>query len=292
MKLFKLSLLLICGTIVISCNNSLSQRNQELTAERDTLLAQVSLQDSQLSELQLSLKLLSSSMDSIAMQEGMLFLPDPENPNAKLTKAQIRGRLEAFQDLVARQYDRISELEDSLDMQNESLKNLYTIIQHYKAQIEQKDVEISKMKAELKSKSASISKLNTQINNLKSDITAKESNIDYLQQVSDQQKSIMTAQDEILNEGYYLVKSRKELTAMGIKTSNISQSNINLDKFTKIDIRYFNELNIKSSKVKILTQIPATSYELVINTDGTTTLKILSAADFWQFSNILIIQTR
>ena len=292
MKLFKLSVLFICSILFLSCNNSIKQKNQELTAERDTLLAYVSQQDSQLFKLQSSLEMLSISMDSIAVQEGLLFMPDPENPKARLTKAQIRERLEAFQELVSRQYDRISDLEDSLDMQNESLRHLYTIIQHYKLQIEQKDAEITKMQAELRSKNASISKLNTQINDLKSDISEKESNIDYLQQVSEQQKSILTAQDEILNEGYYLVKSRKELTQMGINIYNISQSKINLEHFTKVDIRTFNELKINSSKTKILTQIPATSYELVKNADGTTTLKILSAADFWQYSNILIIQTR
>ena len=293
MKLFRFTLIFLSVCLCLSCVDVRKRvQNEELLAQRDTLMSQLSEQEAQLSELQSCLDLLTLSMDSIAVQENMLFMPDPENPNKPLTKKQIRERLEAFSELVARQHVMIASLEDSLDNKNDALSSLRTLIAHYKSEIEQKDAEIVKMRNELKFKNESISALNTKVHEMEEDIKSKDSDILHLMEVSGQQKKIMDAQDDILNEGYYIVKSKKELSALGIKANDISKADMNLSEFIKVDIRSFNELNIMSSRVKILTPMPTYSYQLIKNEDKTTTLAILSPADFWQYSNILIIQTR
>ena len=293
MKKFKVTLLCLFMTCALSCTDqTLEKRNQELQAQQDTLLAQLSEQEAMMSELQSCLDLLTMSMDSIALQEDVLFLPDPENPNKPLDKKQLQNRLDVFSELVSRQHDLIASLEDSLDMQNEALAGLRRVISNYRLQIEKKDAEIVSMKEELRSKDASISSLKKQVTRMTADIKTKDSDIDYLLNVSDQQQKIMDSQDEILNEGYYLVKSKKELSALGIKSADISNAKVSLSDFNKVDIREFAGLTISSDRIKVLSQMPASSYELVKNSDGTTTLKILSSADFWQYSNILIVQTR
>ena len=292
MKFFKFALLCICGVSLFSCANWRPGRNKELQEQNDTLISRLTRQDAQMSELQSCLDVLTMSIDSIALQEEILFLPDPENPNKPLTKKQIQERLDALSRLMARQHDLISALEDSLDTKNAALTSLRRVIANFKIQIQQKDAEILQMKKDLKSKDASIANLRSQVGKMKEDIQAKDSNIDYLQNVSDQQQKIMDSQDEILNEGYYLVKSRKELSSLGIKSSDISKAKITLADFNKVDIRKFAGMTISSDRVRILSQMPVSSYELIKNEDGTTTLNILSSADFWQYSNILIVQTR
>lgn len=293
MKSFRFVLVIFSVCLLMSCMDVKQRtRSRDLLAQRDTLLSQLSEQEAQLEELQSCLDLLTQSMDSIAVQENMLFLPDPENPDKPLSKKQIRERLEAFSELVARQHALIASLEDSLDTKNEALSSIRNLVAHYKHEIEQKDAEIAKMRQELKSKNASIAALNTKVQEMEIDIRSKDSDIVHLTDVSDQQKKIMDAQDNILNEGYYIVKSKKELSALGIKSNDISKTDINLSDFVKVDIRSFNELTIMSSKVKILTPMPTSSYQLIDNEDKTTTLSISDPADFWQYSNILIIQTR
>lgn len=293
MKSFRFVLVIFSVCLLMSCMDVKQRtRSRDLLAQRDTLLSQLSEQEAQLEELQSCLDVLTQSMDSIAVQENMLFLPDPENPDKPLSKKQIRERLEAFSELVARQHALIASLEDSLDTKNEALSSIRNLVAHYKHEIEQKDAEIAKMRQELKSKNASIAALNTKVQEMEVDIRSKDSDIVHLTDVSDQQKKIMDAQDNILNEGYYIVKSKKELSALGIKSNDISKTDINLSDFVKVDIRSFNELTIMSSKVKILTPMPTSSYQLIDNEDKTTTLSISDPADFWQYSNILIIQTR
>ena len=89
-----------------------------------------------------------------------------------------------------------------------------------------------------------------------------------------------------------IVKSRKELAAMGIRSAKLSDDKIDLSQFIKVDIRTLSALNISTSRISILTPMPTNSYSIVKNSDGTSTLQINSPADFWQYSNILIIQTR
>ena len=292
MRQFKFVLLCLC-TLIVSCtDNSAEKENRELKEQQEILQSHISEQDAQLAELQSYLDLLNNSMDSIAIQEHILFLPDTENPNIPLNKQMLNDRLDVFAELLSRQRDFISTLEDSLDTQNQTLASLRRIISNYKLQIEQKDVEIIRMKKELNQKNVSIASLRGKVSRMESDIKTKDSDIDYLLNVSDQQQKIMETQDNILNEGYYLVKTKKELSSLGIKSNDISKANINLSDFKKVDIREFAGLTISSDRVKILSQIPASSYSLTTNGDGTTTLDILSPADFWQYSNILIIQTR
>lgn len=263
-----------------------------LTSERDSLALVSNEKDLRLNEMSVYLDTLVATLDSIAYMESVIFLPDIETPNKPLSKQQLRNRLETFQELLERQHNKIRLLEDSLASDSLAFSNMISIITHLKVQIEDKNEEIEKMKAELSEKKRSISNLQTQVAELQSDVDELEPNISHYQQVVNQQETIMEAQDAMLNEGYYIVKSKKELATMGIRANNLSVANINLSDFVNVDIREFKSLYIPANNIKILTQMPTNSYTLTNNMDGSYTLNINSPSDFWQYSRILIIQTR
>lgn len=285
MKINLSGIFLFVWMLLLSSCIQVRRELSDLSVQRDTLQAITERQEAELSELQSYLEIMTRSLDSIAIVEGMLFLPDPERPNAPLSKKQLRVRLERFQELVDRQQAKIKELEDSLDLSNTALSNMKSLISYFRTNIEKKDAEIDNMKKTLLVKEASIKKLESEVSTLQENVTD-------LQNVNEQQQVIMDVQDEILNEGYYIVKTRKELLAMGIRSANISNADLDLSLFTKVDIRKLSGMNINSPRVKIITPMPSESYTLTKNIDGSTLLSILSPADFWQFSNILIIQTR
>ena len=268
-----------------SCQYGTKRVIADLSEQRDTLQALTIRQEEQLEEMQNYLRTMTMSLDSIAIEEGMLFLPDPETPNSPLSQKQLKIRLERFQELVDRQYSKIKELEDSLDINNATLSNMKSLVSYFRTTIEKKEVEIEELKKSILKKDASIRQLKSEVGVLKEDISS-------LNEVNAQQQMIMDAQDEILNEGYYLVGTKKELASLGIRTSKLSNSNLDMSLFTKVDIRSLSALNIYSSKLTILTPMPQSSFSFIANNDGSTTLRIDSPADFWQFSNILIIQVR
>ncbi len=278
--------------LFVSCGVNKREAIAILTAERDSLETVSIEKDLHLKEMSIYLDTLVATLDSIAYMESVIFLPDIENPNKPLSKQQLRERLEIFQGLLERQHNKIRVLEDSLASDSLTFSNMLSIITHLRTQIEEKNEEIEKMKIELSEKKQSISKLQTQVARLQSDVDELSPNVSYYQQVVNQQETIVETQDAMLNEGYYIVKSRKELAAMGIRANNMSVANINLDDFICVDIREFKSLYIPSGNIKILTQMPTNSYTLTNNMDGTYTLNINSPSDFWQYSKILIIQTR
>lgn len=260
-------------------------KHQEVVNQRDTLMVQNSRNEAMMKELQSYVEEITISLDSIAYQESLLFLPDPETPNKAVSKKVIRKRLEAFQELMDRQQIKIRSLEDSLNINNANLRSIKSLLAHMQGQIEQKNVQIEQMKEELQVKEADIRRLKTTVATLESDVSD-------LQQQTKDQEEILVFQNDLINEAYFLMGSKKELTSWGAMSSGKASVNPDLNNFIKVDIRYFTELEIPSAKPKILTTTPASSYSLEKNPDKTTTLRISDPAEFWKASKILIIQLR
>lgn len=260
-------------------------KHQEVLDQRDTLMVQNSRNEAMMAELQTYIEEITMSLDSIAYHESLLFLPDPETPNKTASKKVLQKRLEAFQELIDRQQTRIRTLEDSLNVNNANLRSIKSLLVHMQGQIEQKNAQIEQMKNELIAKDANIKSLKRTVSSLEDDIND-------LQQQTKNQEEILIYQNDLINEAYFLMGSKKELISWGAMTGNKTSPSPDLNNFIKVDIRYFTELEIPSTKPKILTTMPTCSYSLIRNDDGTSTLRINDPTEFWKVSKTLIIQLR
>lgn len=289
MKSFsRLFICVMLVAVVSSCGHR--QRIASLEAQRDTLMADKAKQTAEMKDLQSYLDTIASTLDSIARLEGMLFLPDPENPGRTLTRKDIDKRLKAFHELIGRQREKIQRLEASLDASNANVKQLKSVIAYLNTQIEEKDAEIEKMRAELKTSNAKVTKLNEKVSMLESDVAALNESYDELQQEARQQQENF---DAALSQVHYLVADKKLLTSMGLlKNGKIKTENLDLDLFTAVDARTFTSLTILGDRPKVLTSMPASAYELQQNADGTSVLVINDTDAFWKASKVLIVQVR
>ena len=264
----------------------------ELLEQLDTLTIQKARNEQTMTELQTYIDEITMSLDSIAYQESILFLPDPETPNKSISKNIIRKRLDAFQELVDRQQLRISILEDSLNINNTNLRSIKSLLGHMQEQIEQKNIRIEQLKKDILNKDTNIKKLKTTVASLESDVNTLNENVNDLQQQTKEQQDILIIQNDMMNEAFMLMGNKKELTSLGAITGGKASSNPDLNNFIRVDIRYFTELEIPSSKPKIITTMPASAYTITNNGNGTSILKILNPTEFWKISKILIIQLR
>lgn len=284
----KLFICLALVAAISSCGHK--QRIASLEAQRDTLMADKAKQTAEMRDLQSYLDTIASTLDSIARLEGMLFMPDPENPGRTLTRKDIDKRLKAFHELIGRQREKIQRLEESLDASNANVKQLKSVIAYLNTQIEEKDAEIEKMRAELKTSNAKVTKLNEKVSMLESDVAALNESYDELQQEARQQQENF---DAALSQVHYLVADKKLLTSMGLlKNGKIKTENLDLDLFTAVDARTFTSLTILGDRPKVLTSMPASAYELQQNADGTSVLVINDTDAFWKASKVLIVQVR
>ena len=276
-----------------SCNQSDNSAISDPLQQKIDSLEKVNAEtNSQLSDISEYMSIISEGLDSIAAQEAMIINGTSKGVEGRrMTKAEIRESLQAFADLVERQRHRIAQLEDTLQNRGESLEKLRNIIVYLNQQLDDKNQTITRLQASINSKNADIQKLNKQVTNLTA--TNEE-----LTTTIEAQGTAIETQEQVINECYVKVGTKAELKKAGVLTGGgfLSKAKLNASGFssagfTKVDIRQFRELPIPSKSVKILTQMPTSSYS--ITTVGKeSVLTIHDPAAFWGVSNYLVIQTK
>ena len=110
------------------------------------------------------------------------------------------------------------------------------------------------------------------------------------------QKTTIAEQDQAIHEAFVTIGTSKDLKARGLLTGGfLAKKRVDVSKlsgsgFTKVDIRNYNDIVLKSKKPKIMTQMPSDSYSLRDNGNGTTTLHINDANRFWSVSKYLVVK--
>lgn len=279
----------LCLLIVVSC----VPRTRMVKFERmlDSLETENARNKEGVEQLTHFVDVISEGLDSISHQESILYLPNSENNTGKLSRAQILDNIKAFERLIQRQRERIKELEDSL-ANKENTEKLLSVIAHLNASLAVKENEILSLKKELYRKSSDLSRMKNQVLSMESDIKALNEDILIYHEKDSVNQMIMQAQNEYLNQGMYLIATKKELKDYGVDRNGGLLSDVDESLFTPIDIRTFAQLVIPSTKVKMISPMPQSSFVLTPNNDGTTTLEIFDPCEFWKVSKFLIIQIR
>lgn len=284
--------LAICiAPLLTSCNNKNSNIKQIL-AERDSIIKIKEAKSAELGELNKFVATISDGLDSLARQENVLF-SNKSKDGIIVSREQIKQNLKFFEDMLNRQRKKIQQLQDSVATKgatNQSVAKLNSIIDFLNLQLEEKENEIKKLKGVLSDQSKSISELQRTL-------TAMHSRAEKAEKKAETFKSALTTQDEIINECYVKIGTKKQLKDAGLlktgflKKKKIEYSNIDKSKFTKVDIRKFRSIQLHSNNPKILTPMPSTnSFHFNDNLDGNITLVIDNPTKFWSVSNYLIIQ--
>lgn len=263
---------------------------EEMSLKIDSLEKINTNRQNDLNNLTTFIETLSDGLDSIAQQENVLFYTNKGKERTIVDRKQLRKNLEMFQNSLKNQRQRIALLTDSLRKRGANITKLNSIVNYLNQQLDQKDKMIKMLQADLNKKNVNITQLTEHIN------TLTENNATLSQQVEEQYQAL-SVQNDIINEAYIMVGTKKELKDGGflsggfLKKTKVNVDNLTKDKFKQVDIRYFKEYIIKSKKPKILSQMPSGSYELKEDGNGGTILLITNPAQFWSVTNYLIIQT-
>ncbi|MBQ9186620.1 MAG: hypothetical protein IJ144_02195 [Prevotella sp.] len=264
--------------MLCACNGKSGSSDALADITSDSTLVNEALAQEEVQEMEGVINALSACLDSIQVQENLLFKAD-ENAS----KQQVLERLRAFKDLLGRKQAEINNLTANNKSNKATIANLNKMVDFLKQELETKTKQIAKLEEAVEKKDARISELRYDLN-----VVTQER--EYL---ADQNYE----QDKQLNQVFYIIADKKELKELGLveragflgkKTANMS--NIDQSKFIKKDKRYVTTLKIDSKKPKLLTPKPESSYTLEKNEDGTSTLTITDQQAFWAASPYLIIQ--
>ncbi|MGN0280767.1 MAG: TMF family protein [Prevotella sp.] len=208
-------------------------------------------------QLNFFINTLSASMDSIVAQEENILKTSNKDGVPAPTRVQIIDNLNVYKNMLDRHRFQITMLQDSLN--NMSSASSAKIICFYKRQLDEKDHMIAQLREELNDKNVDISKLTQRVAALNSDVSN-------LSQKNKEQEEVMIMQDNIMNECYVMMGTKKELQKAGIispsglfKTKQLNVSDFNPDALNKVDFRHFTEVAINGRNPVILTQMPTGS---------------------------------
>lgn len=274
-------LVLSCG--FFSCTDG-STKVSNLESQMDSLVADNN-------QLNLVINTLAASMDSIIIQEGNILRAGNEDGVEIPTRVQAIENISLFKELLDRQRRSIALLQDSIkNLSSASAAKIEKIISFYKKQIDEKEMTIAQLQKELENKDVDITKLRQHVSSLNENVTT-------LTAQNKDQEEALKIQDEMLNECYVMIGTKKDLQKAGVlssagvfKKKQLNVSNFNPDSFSKVDIRNFTEMSINGKNPVILTQMPKNSYTLEKVSGNSYRLKISDPTSFWSVSNYLVIQ--
>lgn len=283
-KLVFLSVIAVVAMVMASCGNKADQLQKQV----DSLQTALQQQNGDYNRLNEFLAVVSEGLDSISAQENGLLARSPESPLP--SREDMKKGLSHLKNTLQEQRERIAQMEKELAAGQGNIKNLRGIINALKEQIEAKDAQISDLLVQLEQSNISIEQLTTRVGNLTQQTVMQEVKIA-------EQEEVMAAQDQMLNEGFIKIASKKELKDAGLLSGGfLSKKKVDMSKvdqklFQKVDIRNVTEIPIPSKKPVILSPNPAGSYRLEQG-DNSTTLVITDPGKFWSVTNFLIIQTK
>lgn len=290
MKTFRIIMLLLMLVLVFSCKNEKVDM-QQFVAERDSILQDNRSKTQQLDELNGVLSTIAIGLDSIAVQENILFNGSGRD-GVRLDKHEIAARLNGMADILARQRAKIQALQDSLANRktSQSVEHLQRVVEFLNQQLAEKDQVIKSLRADLNNSKKDITQLRASLSDMKNRAVKAENKTQVL-------TTALSKQDDVINECYVRIGTKKQLSAAGLlkggflQKKKVNYEDVDKSKFNAVDIRKFREITLKSNNPKILTPQPSNrSFHFEESGDGSCTLVITNPTLFWSVSNFLIIQ--
>lgn len=290
MKTFRIIMLLLMLMLVFSCKNEKVDM-QQFVAERDSILQDNRSKTQQLDELNGVLSTIAIGLDSIAVQENILFNGSGRD-GVRLDKHEIAARLNGMADILARQRAKIQALQDSLANRktSQSVEHLQRVVEFLNQQLAEKDQVIKSLRADLNNSKKDITQLRASLSDMKNRAVKAENKTQVL-------TTALSKQDDVINECYVRIGTKKQLSAAGLlkggflQKKKVNYEDVDKSKFNAVDIRKFREITLKSNNPKILPPQPSNrSFHFEESGDGSCTLVITNPTLFWSVSNFLIIQ--
>lgn len=280
-------ILLGLGALLLASCSGNSQKLAEDSARIAELSADYAEANSFNDSLMLLMGDIYTGLDSINMQEGLLYnMGNGENVDRR---AEIRQNLANIKARLAANRALLDDMEAKLKASGKDNGVLTKTIGQLKDRIAQQDQKISQLESDLAAARGQIDTLTNKVavteEAVKTETAAKEA-----------AQAATEAAENAANQVYYAIGTNKELKKNGLLEkkflgqTKVLKGDFNESYFTKADKRSLSVIPTGGKKVKIWTNMPEDSYQIVENADKTKTIKITNPTEFWSMTPFLVIQ--
>jgi len=273
---------------MLACNNR-SGDYQSLQAERDSLAREKETMKTEMESYFATINLIEQNIEKIKNAEKLISLQPLGEESDVDSRNKINDDLTFINEMLKANREEINQLKSKLNKSNYKFAELErTVIRLTKA-LEEEALKIKALEEQLAMKDSLITQLNVNIEDL-------TGNIENLETEKEKHISRIKEQDETIHTAWYVFGTRKELKEQNIITSEgwfrpdrVLESDFNKSYFVRIDARKTKSIPLYSSRAKILSTHPKTSYTLEKEND-TFTLLITDTREFWSVSKYLVIE--
>lgn len=280
-------ILLGLGALLLASCSGNSQKLSEDSARIAELSADYAEANSFNDSLMLLMGDIYTGLDSINMQEGLLYnMGKGENVDRR---AEIRQNLANIKARLAANRALLDDMEAKLKASGKDNGVLTKTIGQLKDRIAQQDQKISQLESDLAAARGQIDTLTKKVavteEAVKTETAAKEA-----------AQAATEAAENAANQVYYAIGTNKELKKNGLLEkkflgqTKVLKGDFNESYFTKADKRSLSVIPTGGKKVKIWTNMPEDSYQIVDNADKTKTIQITNPTEFWSMTPFLVIQ--
>ena len=290
----KLAVLIVCAAVMASCDSFSGGSKDQLKAENDSLLMELTQRNAELDEMMGTFNDISEGFRQINAAESRVDLQRGAVAEGSLNaKQQIASDIEFIRKQMEENKEQIAKLQAMLKNSKTNSSQLKKAVESLTQELNAKTQRIEELQAELASKNIRIQELDaavTDLNAVKSELTAE----------NEAKAKTVAEQDKALNTAWFVFGTKKELKDQKIlsgsglfkKGSVLKDGDINKDYFTQIDIRTTQEIKLYSKDAVVLTTHPTGSYALEKDDKGLLTLRITNPKEFWSVSKYLVIQVK
>lgn len=265
--------------------------NSKKLAEDSARIAELSAEYAEASSFNDSLMLLMgdiyTGLDSINMQEGLLY--NMGNGESVDRRAEIRQNLANIKARLESNRKLLADMEARLKKSDNQNSVLLKTIDQLKSRIASQDEKVAQLESELSSAKEEIETLNAHVAQTAVDLAAE-------QEAKEKAQAEAEAIENAANTVYYAIGTNKELKKNGLLEkkflgqTKVLKGDFNESYFTKADKRTLSVIPTGAKKVKIWTNMPEDSYEIVETPEKTKTIKITNPTEFWSMTPFLLIQ--
>ncbi len=285
----KLLVIALLPLMFAACENKeQTARINQLQEEQSMLVNESKTKDSLINDFMQTLNEIESNLAEIRSREKLISKETGSGTElSRSARQRVNEDIRLINELMAENKEKIASLNSKLKKSNLRIAEFEKMVEATNQQLALRDREIDSLKTELSNLNFTIAVLN-----------------DTISRISDRNMSLsgqITDRTNELNTAYYVVGEKKELIeqkilskqggVLGIGRTQKVAGDVNLNDFTKVDIRNLKSIPLDAKKATIMSVHPAGSYELVGNDKHVNELVIKDPELFWQKSRMLVIST-
>jgi chromosome segregation ATPase len=294
--LIKLNIWALLIVVAFCACNGNSALKEQWTAERDSLMDINNHQRQVLDEMTSAIVEISNILDTINMQERILF-SSHDIEGRRYTRKQVVENLRIFENILKEKRMRIHYLDSLMNKNDERIRQLSSLVSYLNSELDKKDSIIKVLRADVKNKNYDIKTLNEKISSINEDMEQLTDSLTSVNEKSTDMENVIKKQEEELYAVYYIIGTKKELTSKGVLTGGnlFKKSKVNasaISAATKADSRNITTIEISGEKPSVLTDIPSNCYRITKISNKLHKLEILDKKQFWSVSKLLIIQVK